>query len=325
MARLDKQFKEKFGYDVSELPAWTSNTMPSVITDLIETSDFLSLMKVEEGVKGTKEIALLNADVTLQAKVACTPSPDGSLIFTKRSLTTVPLYAGIEFCNESLNGKMTEVLNSLGLKAQNNELPMPLNEILMAYLLKQLQKKSQDLVVSGDTTSLNAELVLMNGLRHLLVNDAEVLHYDSNQTAVTSANAYDIAIGVYEKVPAEVFDAGMAVTLYTGRTEARNIIKQWNASNPYDRVMTVSDGNDISFTLPQTEVTVKSLPQLTGKGEMYAIPMDLVYLGVDSPEDATFDVKYIEYYDKLKAEASFRLGVQIVFPQYFVRLKLTNS
>ena len=147
MSKLGKQLKEKFDYDVTGLPAWTDNTMPNVITDLIENSSFLGRLTLEENVKGTKEIALLNADITLQAKVNCTPSPDGSVIFTKKDLTTVPLYAGIKFCNEDLNEKMTQVLNVLGLKRQEGQLPAPLEDILMAYLLKLSQRKAQRLVI----------------------------------------------------------------------------------------------------------------------------------------------------------------------------------
>ena len=142
MSKLKKSLKDKFDYDVSGLPAWTDNTMPNMIPDLIANSEFLGTMTLEEDVKGTREIALLNADVTLQAKVACTPSPDGSVIFTKANLTTVPLYAGIEFCNEDLNTKMTQILNRMGLKMQDGQLPAELESILMAYLLKQLERKA---------------------------------------------------------------------------------------------------------------------------------------------------------------------------------------
>lgn len=117
---LKRKLKEQFDYDVSNLPTWTDNTLPTIVTDVIENSEFLSTMTLEEGVKGTKEIAMLTADVTLQAKANCTPSPDGAVIFTKKNLVTRPLYAGIEFCNEDLNTKMTQILNTLGMKRQED-------------------------------------------------------------------------------------------------------------------------------------------------------------------------------------------------------------
>jgi len=326
MSKLKKALKEKFDYDVTGLPSWTDNTMPNVITDLIENSEFLSTMTLEENVKGTKEIALLNADVTLQAKVACTPSPDGSVIFTKENLTTVPLYAGIEFCNEDLNTKMTQVLNVLGLKRQDGQLPAALETILMAYLMKQLQRKAQRLVIKGDTTSIDPELALMNGLVYRINNNTDVVDYMSSEASITATNAYAIAYGLFKAIPVELFDNGVEVKIYCGRSTALLILEDWNQANPYTQVsVPANNGTSMTFTLPLTNVEVVSLPELNNTSEMYAIPLSLTFLGVDAMEDMTYDIKYDDYDDKLKAECSFRLGTQIVWGQYFTRLQLAVS
>ena len=326
IGKLGKALKEKFDYDVTGLPSWTDNTMPNVITDVIENSNFLGRLTLEENVKGTKEIALLNADVTLQAKVACTPSPDGSVIFTKENLTTVPLYMGIEFCNEDLNTKMTQVLNVLGLKRQDGQLPAPLEDILMAYLLKNLQRKAQRLVILGDTTSLDAELALMNGLRYRINNNTDVVDYMSAEASITSSNAYAIAYGLFKTIPAELFDNGYTVEIFCGRDKALLILEDWNNANPYSQVAVPADqGTSMEFMLPLTNIKVISLPELYGTNEMWALPLALAFLGVDSLEDMSYDIKYDDYDDKLKAEASFRLGTQIVWGQYFTRLQLAVS
>lgn len=334
MSKLRKSFKEKYNVDIAEkfawnvagLPAWTDNTMPNVITDLIENSSFLSTMTLEEDVKGTKEIALMNADVTLQAKVACTPSPDGSVIFTKKDLTTVPLYAGIEFCNETLNTKMTQVLNKLGLKTQDGQLPAELETILMAYLMKQLERKAQRLVVLGDTTSIDAELALMNGLVYRINNDTDVVDYMSSEASITASNAYAIAYGLFKSIPTELFDNEMEVSIYTGRSTALLILEDWNQANPYSQLpVPTAVGSSMEFILPLTNIKVISLPELNNTSQMYAIPLALTFLGVDSMSDMTYDIKYDDYNDKLKAEVSFRLGTQIVWGQYFTRLQLAVS
>lgn len=326
MSKLKRTLKEKFDYDVSALPAWTDNSMPNVITDLIENSEFLSTMTLEENIKGTKEIALLNADVTLQAKVACTPSPDGSVIFTKKDLTTVPLYAGIEFCNEDLNTKMTQVLNTLGLKRQDGKLPAELETVLMAYLMKQLQRKAQRLVVLGDETSIDPELALMNGLVYRINNDTDVVDYMSAETSITASNAFNIAYGLFKSIPTELFDNEMTVAIYCGRSTALLILEDWNNANPYSLIpIPDQKGSSMRFTLPLTNVEVISLPELNNTEDMYAIPLSLTFLGVDSPEDMSYDIKYDEYNDKLKAECSFRLGTNIVWGQYFTRLQLAVS
>lgn len=326
MSKLRQALKEKFDYDVTALPSWTDNTMPNVVTDLIENSEFLSTMTLEENVKGTLEIALLNADVTLQAKVACTPSPDGSVIFTKKDLTTVPLYAGIEFCNEDLNTKMTQVLNVLGLKRQDGQLPAALETILMAYLMKQLQRKAQRLVVLGDTTSIDAELSLMNGLVYRINNDTDVIDYMSTEASITASNAYAIAYGLFKSIPTELFDNDMEVAIYCGRSVALLILEDWNNANPYtQQAIPTEAGTSMTFILPLTNIKVISLPELNNTAQMYAIPLALTFLGVDALSDMTYDIKYDDYDDKLKAEVSFRLGTQIVWGQYFTRLQLAVS
>lgn len=317
---LKRTLKEKFGYDVSGLENWKDNTLPNITADLVETSNFLSTLTLEEGVKGTREIALLEADIALQAKANCTPSPDGSTILTGVDLTTKPLYMGIEFCNEDLNKKMTQVLNALGMKMQEGQLPAPLETILMAYLTKVLQKKANRIVWLGDTASLNPDLVHFNGLVKLLKNNVDVLETPTVFTTLDETNAYDAAKEVYKTIPAEVFDNQIPVALYTGRTEALSILEQYNVANPYSQVVPTEVGGSLEFPLPLVGITVKTDPALNGLNEIFALPLALTFLGVDSREDENFDIKYNAYDEKLKAETSFRLGTQIVWGKYFVRL-----
>ena len=317
---LKRTLKEKFGIDVSDLDNWKDNTLPNITADLVETSNFLSTLTLEEGVKGTREIALLEADIALKAKANCAPSPDGSTILTGVDLTTKPLYMGIEFCNEDLNKKMTQVLNALGMKMQEGQLPAPLETILMAYLTKVLQKKANRVVWLGDTTSLDPDLVHFNGLVKLLKNNVDVLETPSVFATITSANGYDAAKEVYKTIPAEVFDNQIPVALYTGRTEALAILEQYNVANPYSQVVPTEVGGSLEFALPLYGIMVKTDPALNGLNEIFALPLSLTFLGVDSREDENFDVKFDAYNEKLKAETSFRLGTQIVWGKYFVRL-----
>jgi hypothetical protein len=322
--RFQERKRERFDYDNSALPAWGDNTMPDFITDLIENSDFLGDMTLEEGVKGYRDISLLNADITLRAKTGCNTSPDGSVVFTEKRLTTVLLQAGIEFCNEDLNGKITQILNVLGVKRQNGQLPAELEDILMAYLMKLLSKKAQDLVLKGDTASANAELNLMDGLIKIIYASSDVTVYPSTETAWTDANGYDIAKGLFKAIDTEILDNGMPIVMYMGRTEALTVLEQWNQANPYSQRDVPAQGTAMEFDLPLMPITIKTLPQLNGTGEAFVLPLSLTFLGTDELGDMEMEIKYDEYDDKLKAEASFRLGTQIVWDKYFTRLDLTT-
>ncbi len=324
-AKKDAFRKQKFDYDPSALADWTSNTLPNVITDLVGNSEFLSEFALETGVKGTREIALMNADITLSEKSGCTQSLDGSVVFTGVDLTTKLLEAGIEFCNETLNGKMTEILNVLGVKTQNGQLPAEIEDILMAYLMKRLDRKAQRLIVLGDTDSLDVELNILDGLVKLIEDSTTVTEYNSLETSITNVNAFNIAYGLATSIDAEIFDNGMAVRIYTGRAEALKIIKSYNDANPYTKVNPDMNGTSMVFALPETGVEIKTLPELNNLGKMFAIPMSLTFLGTDELSDMILEVKYDDYNDKLKAYCAFRLGTNIVWGKYFTKLVLTAS
>ena len=324
--RFNQKKKERFDYDNTALPAWGDNTMPDFITDLIEDSTFLSDLTLEEGVKGYRDIALLNADITLQAKAGCTTSPDGSVVFTEKRLTTVLLQAGIEFCNEDLNGKITQILNVLGVKRQNGQLPAELESILIAYLTRLISKKAQNLVLSGDTTSPDAELELMDGLRKIIYASADVKVVTTAVTAATGwtdSNGYDLAKELYKGIDTEVLDNGIPIKMYMGRTEALTVLEQWNQANPYSQREVDSNTTNMQFELPLMGIQIETLPQLNGTGEAIVMPLSLAFLGTDEMSDMDLEIKYDDYNDKLKAEASFRLGTQIVWDKYFTRLEFT--
>ena len=318
--------KEKFDFDPSALPAWGDDTMPDMITDLVQNSSFLAELTQEEGVKGYRDISLLNADITLQAKSGCTQSPDGSVVFTNARLTTALLYAGIKFCNEDLNGKITQILNAIGLKKQNGQLPADLETILMAYLTKVLSKKAQKVVLLGDTTSGDAELALFDGLVKIMDTSATVTEFTTTVTAATgftAANGYDIAKGLFKAVPTELLDDGVPIKMYMGRTEALTVLEQWNTANPYNQRDIPSEGTNMIFPLPLFPIEIETIPELNGTDKAYVIPLSLAFLGTDEMADMDLEIKYDEYNDELKAEASFRLGTQIVWDEYFTKLTFT--
>lgn len=321
--KSENKEKRKFDWDTDDLDPWESNTLPNVITDLIANSEFLSMLALEEGVKGTRKIALLNGDVALKEREGCDISPDGALIFTDRDLTVKNLLMAIELCNEDLNRKMTEVLNVIGVTYQNGQLPAELEDIILAYLIKMLNRKAQRVVLNGDTTSLDAELALFDGLRKIINDSAEVEVYTSSETAVTNSNAYDLAYGVYTSIPSEVLEEeSIRTILVMGRTEALRVLKSWNDNNPYNLKDIPVGGGSMRFQLPLTEIEIVTVPEYNNTGDMHAMPMNLAFLGTDSEEDMNFQIKYNEWEDKLRAQATFRLGTNIVWDKYFTRLEL---
>jgi len=323
MSKLKKRLLERFNWDVSALPDYTDEQSSDFFLTLLERSQFLSKLVLMEGVKGSEEIKLLTATLSLQAFLDCTPTPDGSAVFTGKQISTKPLYVGIKFCNENLNGKYTQILNVLGIRRQDEQ--MVLEDLLIAYLAKLMMKLIQDIMLLGDTASLNPDLAHFDGFVKLLDNDPGVVVANVTGTPIDDTNGYTYAKAVYDAIPSEVFDNQMNVVILTGRQEARAIIDQvWNGKDFNATIEKRDEGGIITFELPTTNIMVETVPQLNGLGKMYAFVYPFAFLGTDLESELEgLDIKYDDYINELKAEASFRLGAQFIYPQYWVRLEIT--
>jgi len=314
MKSLATKIKEKFDWDVDNLAPYTNEQSTEFIQDLIGSSVFLSKVRSLEGVKRRQAIKLLSGDVKLQAMEGCTTNPDGSITFDDRVIETVRLYFGVELCNEDLNGHYTEMLNAVG--SNNQDGVMPLEAVLLAYLNKQLAKKAQRVGLIGDETSLDTELALFDGFITLLEADTDVV------TATIGANAFETAMNVVNAIDEDVLDNEVEHEIICSRATAQAILTQIYNDKDYNALtVDVERANgQLSFVLPTTATRVTSVNTLQGNSNMYLVCYPYMFLGSDVESDMDgIEVKYDDYNNKLKAEVSFRMGVQFVYPQYFVR------
>ncbi len=314
MKSLATKIKEKFDWDVDNLAPYTNEQSSEFITDLIGSSNFLSKVRTLTGVKRRQAIKLLSADVQLQAMEGCTTNPDGTIIFNDRVIETARLYFGVEVCNEDLNDTYTQMLNALGSNNQDGE--MPLEAVLLAYLNRQLAKKAQRVGLIGDETSLDPEVALFDGFITLLEADPAVV------TANIGANAFETAMNVVNAINEDVFDNEIEHEIICSRATAQAILTYIYNDKDYNALtVDVERANgQLSFVLPTTATRVTSVNTLQGNSNMYLVCYPYMFLGTDLESDMDgIAVKYDDYNNRLKAEVSFRMGVQFVYPQYFVR------
>ena len=323
---FEKQFKLKFGFDVTALADYVDEQSTTFFTDIVETSDFMSTaFTLEENVKGKKKIKLLTADMTLQTMSGCTPAPDGTVTFTDRELEVVRLYAGIEFCNEDLIDKYTQMLLAIGASRQDEELV--LQDVLLAYLLKILQRKAQRLAMRGDTDSVDPDLLHIDGMVKLLTNDPLINVAQSPDPTIDASNGYDTLKLVYDAIPTAVKQDGLEHMIVCGYETARACIDQVYNDKDFSANFDHTEQNGIiSFTLPTTNVKVMSVVELNGTNEVFGWVPSYAFLGTDAASDMEeLEVLYDQYDRKLKVEAIFREGVQFILPQYWVKLRLLPS
>lgn len=321
---LFAKVKEKFNYDVDDLDAYTDEQGSEIIADLIHNSALISRINVMEGVKGSEKIKLLNADMELQSAETCGRTPDGAIVFADKTMTTTRVKTEMDLCNEDLVGTWPQLLLEIGASRQDKDLPFP--DVLAAYTIKKGKLKNQNLMFKGDTTSLDPNLVHYDGFLKLWNADANLLVYTSLATEITKANAFEIALGVYNKIPTVLFDNAVEVEIITSRADARKIIEgTWDDKDYNAKLEFKEENGELSFTLPTTNVTVRSYPQIP-EGSMYAVPYRFMFFGTDLEADVDgFETYYSNETEKIYAGAKWRSGVQYVYSDYFVKLELAAS
>lgn len=325
MKDFKTRLKEKFDWNVEDIdsPAYINQQSEDIYTDLLYTSGLTSRINVLENVKGKQTIKLLNADLALQEATCSTlTNPDGSISFDGRDIETKRLMVLTELCNDSLTDTWAQLLLSIGASRQDRD--MPLQDVLIAYMIKQSKAKNQDLMFKGDTTSATPDLAHYDGFIKLWDADANVVEVTTTETAIDATNGFDLAKKVYDAIPAVLFDNGASVEIITGRAEANAILSQIYNDKDYASTIAVEeDGSSMSFVLPTTSITVRTYPQLNGLGKMYAVPYSYMFYGCDLDSDSEgMEIKYLEESEKLRARNLFRSGVQYVYSEYFVRLTL---
>ena len=326
MKNIKDRIKDKFGYDVSGLPAYIDAQSSDIYSDLLYTSGLTSKINVLEGVKGSQEIKLLNANLALQVGDGCVTTEDGTITFTDKAIATKRLMINTSLCNDTLNDTWAQLLLSIGANRQDRDLPM--EDVLTAYIIKETKFKNQNLMFNGDTGSAVPDLAHYDGFVKSWDADTNVVSATTSQTAVTSANAFDIAKEVYDAIPSELFDNGVNVELICGRAFANKILSQVYADKDYNALLNVTEeGSEMSFVLPTTNITVRTYPQMNvtaNQSKMFAVPYDYMFFGTDLENDLDgLTVKYLEESEKLRLRNLFRSGVQYVYSEYFVKLVLS--
>jgi len=317
--------KQEFDYDVDDLDPYVDEQSPEIMEDLINASNLKSRVSVMDNVKGSKLIKIKTSQPTLQAAEACGWTPEGGIVLTDVTLSTVRLKIQEEYCNEDLNDTWAQIENIAGANAQDESAPN-FASTMIAFYVKTAQKMDQDLMFKGDTTSLNGDLAHYDGFLKRWKADANVIVYQSGETAITRTNAFDIALALYNKIPAVLLDNQTPMEIGVGRETYRFIIEAIYDDNNFHHTLTEEAGSEPSFLLPTTNIRVRCYSQLTGTNEMVAMPYEYMFYGTDLEGDINgFQFKYDDTEELLRFSVKWRSGIAYVFPQYFTRLRLLPS
>lgn len=323
--KFNERLKEEFDFDVSAIGDYVDEQSTDIIEALIEEGNLVSRINIMEGVKGSEKIKLLDMDTPLQSADACGKTPDGSIIFTDKTMTVVPVKIDMSVCNKTLNGTWAQMLLKIGKRAERENLP--LQDVISAFVVKRGQTKNQDVMMKGDTTSLNPDLVHYDGFIKLWKADTNLFRANAT-TAWSVTNTFDRLCELAAKIPTAILDAGIELEIIVPRTIANLCLDNIYNDNNYATNLVVNrDGGEISFVLPTRAITVRSYPQLSpgsGNGldalapDVFVVPYHFMFFGTDKTGDMEdFWLFYEEKDEKLYFGAEWASGVQYVFPEYF--------
>jgi hypothetical protein len=221
--KFAERLKDEFDFDVSALPVYVDEQGTDIIEALIEEGHLVSRINVMDGVKGKKTIKMLATDVPLQSAAACGKTPDGSVILTGKDIEVVPVKVDLKFCNKDLNGTWGQLLLKMGKRAEKENLP--LEDVIASHVVRTGQKKNQDLMILGDTASLNPDLAHYDGFRKLWLADGD-LFVATSAGAWNVSNAFDRMVALANLIPTPLRDAGIEPEIICNRIIAQLVLNQ---------------------------------------------------------------------------------------------------
>ena len=320
--------KQTFNWDVSDLGVYVNEQSPDVMQDLINTGNLKSRINVMTGVKGSERIKLINSTPTLQAASVCGWTPEGGMILTDETIATVRVKIQEEYCNEDLNDVWAQLMNVAGANAQDQE-PPNFADAMLIYYQQRAQELDENIMMKGEKTSLNTDLVHYNGFSTRWIADVDLntAYVTTAATTITAANGFDVLMDVFNQSPTIVkrHKDTVGYEIICGYETARACIDQVWADKDYSATFAVTEKDgEVSFILPTTNVTVRSYPQLDGTDLVYGVCYKYMFYGTDLENDRDgFTWKYSDYDEKLRFGVKWRSGIAYVFPAYFTKLRLT--
>ena len=219
---LKKYLSSNFDFDVSGLAAYVDEQSQELLVKQVTAGKTLEQITIQEGVKGTAEIKLMDDSLVYQAG-DCTMTASGDTVFTDRAISVETLGYMKKFCQKDLAGFWTQLNLRAGAMAEDEELPF---EALIIAYIQELQSNELDkLIWRGNKSTGTGNLAFMNGFRSILTTGAGCVNLNTSSTAsITNSNAYDVFYEVFENSPEAVAESA-DFKCFTGRENFNKLIK----------------------------------------------------------------------------------------------------
>jgi len=307
---LKKMIKDKFDYDVSGLAAYVDEQRDQLTVRAVTEAKTLQYITIQEGVKGSEEIKLLDDSIVYQAG-DCSMTPSGDTVFTDRAIAVETLGFMKSFCNKDLAGFWTQLGLRPGAMAEDKNLPF--EQQIIDYLLKLHSYELDKLIWKGNKATGTGNLQWMNGFRQFLTTGNGCIDLNTAATAsISASNAYDVFYACFENTVANVAESSDFVC-FTGRENFNFLIKDLVDQNFFHySPATIATMDEV--LVPGTNMRVVKVNGLNGLDNIYTGRASEFVFGTDLRSDFdNFELWYSQDDDVLYLRSKFRAGVQVPF------------
>jgi hypothetical protein len=307
---LKKMIKDKFDYDVSGLAAYVDEQRDQLTVRAVTEAKTLQYITIQEGVKGSEEIKLLDDSIVYQAG-DCSMTPSGDTVFTDRAIAVETLGFMKSFCNKDLDGFWTQLGLRPGAMAEDKNLPF--EQQIIDYLLKLHSYELDKLIWKGNKSTGTGNLQWMNGFRQFLTTGNGCVNLNTASTAsISASNAYDVFYACFENTVANVAESSDFVC-FTGRENFNFLIKDLVDQNFFHySPATIATMDEV--LVPGTNMRVVKVNGLNGLDNIYTGRASEFVFGTDLRSDFdNFELWYSQDDDVLYLRSKFRAGVQVPF------------
>jgi hypothetical protein len=307
---IKKYVKSNFDYNVAGLQPYVDEQREDLIHRSVTEAQTLSYIAIQQGIKGSEELKLLNDSIVYQTG-DCSMSPSGDTIFTDRAIAVETIGYLKRFCQKDLAGFWTQLALRPGAMAEDKTLPF--EQILINYLLELHAFELEKLIWQGNKATGSGNLAFMNGFNQFLtVANGCVDLNTSGATSIDATNAFDIFYEAFTNTPSNIAE-GQDFICFTGRENFNFLLKNLVDLNLYNynptQIATLSE-----LLLPGTNMRVVKVNGLNGTTKIYTGRASHFFFGTDLSSDfESYDLWYSFDDDVIYLRSKFRAGVQVPF------------
>jgi hypothetical protein len=302
-----------FDWDVTGLGAYVDDNSDELFRRAVTVGRTLGLIRIQEDVKGSARIKLLNDAITYQAADDCSMTANNNdTVLTDKTITSVKQGFLKTYCQDDLSGFWTRLALKGGAMAENEELIF--EQELMEYILELHASKLDTEIWQGDTSGTD----LFDGFGTKLDADAAVIQANPGTvTAMTAANAYAQFLAVARALPEEIAEKE-DVRIFCSLAYFNLLKDDLFSQNLYH--VPVADEQNNTMILPATGIRIEQVSGLSGSTGMYAGRSQDFIFGTALESDAgSVEMWYDKTTDLIYVRTKFYAGVEYPFSNQIVK------